>query len=333
MLVLVTGAAGNLGQSVVSRLLAEGHRVRATDLPSRRNRRVLGSLGPGATTMFGDVTNVDDVARAVKDVDAIAHLAAILPPFSERNPRATHDVNVNGTRLLVDAAVATGRPLPFVLTSSVSTHGPNLGKQGVAGPDTEVVGTDAYSSSKVEAEAIVRASPLAWVVLRVGAAIEGSAAMSDPIVMRLMFEIDPEHPIEIVHGEDVATAVVNAILEPAAHRRVFPIGGGATCRMTQGDLLRESLGMVGVGELPRSAFGSAAYYTCWLDTTESQRVLRFQAHDFEAIRADMKRRFGPFGPLLRVFAPLSRRILLRYSGPHRGEPSRPTWKALIDAGF
>lgn len=333
MLVLVTGSAGNLGKSVALRLLAAGHRVRAFDLPTRRNRKVLEALGPNVELVLGDVTRPEDVDRAVRGVDAIAHLAAILPPASERNPAATRRVNVEGTRALVRAAERLASPIPFVLPSSVSVHGPNAAELGLVRSDAPIMGTDAYSSSKVEAEAIVRESSLAWVVLRVSAAIEGSAATADPIVMRLMFEVRADQPMELVHGEDVATAVVNSILRTEAHRRVFQIGGGPSCRVTQRELMSTTFRMLGLSDPPDAAFGASSYYTCWMDTDEAQRVLEFQAHDFAAIRADLAKRVHPFGPLLRLLAPIVAPLLLRYSGPLRGDPPRPTWQALIDAGF
>lgn len=337
MLILLTGAAGNLGSSVARRLVADGHRVRAFDIPSPRNRRVLEALHrkhPDLVELcFGNITHDADVEAAARGVDGVAHLAALLPTASERNPAATRAVNVEGTRRLVHALEASGRAVPFVLSSSCSVYGPDQPARGIAGPDDPIIGTDAYSNSKVEAEALLRSSSLAWVILRIGAAIEGSAAVTDALVMRLMFEVNPENPIEVVHGEDVATAVVNALFRPEAHRRVFPIGGGPSCQLTQRELFATTLDLLGVGEFPANAFGTSPYYTCWMDTRESQRVLGFQSHDIEAIKRDVAARVGPFGPLVRLFGPLTRRFLLRYSGPMRGDPARPTWQELIDAGY
>ena len=87
--VLVTGAAGNLGRSVVTRILERGDVVRAFDLPTRVNEKRLREFGPRVEIALGDVTNVDDVARAVRGVDAVAHLAGIIPPLSERHPGRT----------------------------------------------------------------------------------------------------------------------------------------------------------------------------------------------------------------------------------------------------
>ena len=148
-----------------------------------------------------------------------------------------------------------------------------------------------------------------------------------------MFEIDPDHPIELVHGEDVARAILRALFEPAASGRVLPIGGGPACRLRQRELMAMTLGLIGVGRFPDRAHGHSPYYTCWLDTEESQRMLDYQRHGPDEIRQALRARLGLRSPLARLAAPIVRRALLRYSGPHRGAPPRPTWAQLIEAGF
>ncbi len=331
-LVLVTGAFGNLGRSVVSKLVAEGHRVRAFDLPTPANRRAAARVDAATVeVLLGDVTRDEDVERAVDGVDAIAHLAAILPPVSERKPAAARAVNLEGTRRVIDAAVRRNPNMPFVLTSSFSVYGPSAPARGIARGDSPTEASDVYTETKLGAEDLLRASPLAWVILRVGAAVEGSGA-NDPVVIRLMFEVHPDNPIELVHGEDVATAVARAIDVPEAHRKVLPIGGGPTCRLTQRELLATTLGTLGVRDIPTAAFGRSPYYTPWLDTEESQRLLRYQEHDLEAIKRDLAARFGVMLPVIRLFGPVIRWGLLRLSGPLRGDPPRPRWQDHIDAG-
>src|SRR6478735_10473014 len=103
MRVLLTGALGNLGRSTIDALLARGHVVRAFDLPTKKNRRVARSLDPRVEVIFGSALSTDDVAKAIVGVDAVIHDAAILPPASEKNPAATHAVNVVGTRNVLTA--------------------------------------------------------------------------------------------------------------------------------------------------------------------------------------------------------------------------------------
>lgn len=330
--VLVTGAAGNLGKSMVRKLLGRGDRVRAFDLPTKANEKALRAFGSDVEVVLGDITRAADVERAVAGVDAIVHLAGILPPASERNPGLTRRVNYDGTRLLVEAAERLAPSCPFVFASSCSVYGPGQAARGLATSDSPTEATDAYTSSKIDAEGVLLASSLAYVILRVSAAIEGSSASSDPVVLRVMFEIDADQPIELVHGDDVASAFANAIHEPRAHRRIFPIGGGERCRLRQRGLMEMTFGAIGVRDLPPSIHGKAPYYTCWMDTAEANAILDFQHHDLEAIKRDLLANLGVVAHLARIASPLVRFALLKLSGPYNGEPSRPTFREHIELG-
>lgn len=329
--ILVTGGLGNLGLSTLSYLMREGFDVRFLDLPTRANRVRAARLPKAVERAFGDVTSAKDVADAVHGVTGIVHLAALLPPTSERFGELAHRVNVAGTTRLVEAARIEKMRGPFVLASSCTVYGPAAADGRLAKVTDPTVGTDNYTRSKVEAEAIVRAAAPSPTIMRVGVAIEGARSAADPIVMRQLFEVAPDNPIELVHGEDVALAIANAVAREAAHGGTWNLGGGPSCRVTQRDLFRALERTMRLDPLPDAAFGRAPYYTCFMDTAESERVLTFQRHDYEAIVRDLGARVTLLGPLLRLVSPITRRALLRYSGPYNGEPPRPTWADLIAA--
>ena len=129
MKVLVTGASGNLGSAVLPRLVKDGHEVRPM---SRRSR-------PGWVT--ADLETGEGLAEAVRDVDAIVHLAS--------SPTRTRNTDVEGTRRLAAAAAAAGvRHLLFI----------------------SIVGIDRvplpYYKLKVETEAVIRESGVPFTILR-----------------------------------------------------------------------------------------------------------------------------------------------------------------------
>ena len=330
--VLLTGALGNLGRSTRAALLAEGHSVRAFDLPTKANRRAAKKLPPAVEVVFGDVTDAASCTEAVRGVDAIVHLAALIPPATERMPELARKVNVEGTRNLVAAAEREGQPVRFIQASSYSIYGPEAGLGGLVTAETPVVATDVYTETKSAAEALLRASSLDWVILRIAAAVEGSGLAVDPVVLGIIFEVDPTQPIELVHGEDVALAAAHAVTAEEASRRVFPIGGGPSCQLRQRDVFAMTERMLGIARLPDGAFGMEPYYTSWLDTAESERVLRFQRHTAADIERDLGKRIAWLKPMLFFVKPLVRRYLLSHSGPYRGDPPRPTWQAQLERG-
>ena len=97
-----------MGRLVVDRLVADGHSVRVFDLPVANFDGL--DVMAGVEIATGDLTDAGDVAAAVAGASAIVHLAAILPPVAEANPELTDRVNVEGTRVLLEAA-SMGLPL------------------------------------------------------------------------------------------------------------------------------------------------------------------------------------------------------------------------------
>src|SRR5688572_33084349 len=98
--ILITGANGEIGHGLVSRLSEASDRLVALDLhlpdtfvQTRCHRTVTGDVS--------DVALLDTLA-ATYDFDVIYHLAALLSTKSERQPRLANRVNVDGTLNLLD---------------------------------------------------------------------------------------------------------------------------------------------------------------------------------------------------------------------------------------
>jgi nucleoside-diphosphate-sugar epimerase len=98
-----------------------------------------------------------------------------------------------------------------------------------------------------------------------------------------MFEIGLRNRIEALHADDAALALANALATPEAWGRVLFVGGGPACQLTYGEYLRRLLAAMGMEMLPAEAFADKEYATDWIDTEESQRLLRYQRHSFDDI--------------------------------------------------
>lgn len=136
---LVTGAAGFIGSHTCAALLARGDTVVGLDnlndyyAPERKQSNVreieaLHSTGQ-FTFVAGDIREVDTVSTLFteNDFDAVIHLAAMAGVrASIENPALYYSVNVDGTRVLLDAAARIGEnaqaPI-FVLASTSSVYG------------------------------------------------------------------------------------------------------------------------------------------------------------------------------------------------------------------
>jgi nucleoside-diphosphate-sugar epimerase len=130
--VLVTGANGEIGHGLVSRLAALGRdRVVALDisavdieLASRCHEAIEGSI-----------LDEELLSRLVSRYEfrTIYHLAALLSTRAEFTPRAAHDVNVQGTLNLLSLAAEqtdwSGRRVKFMFPSSIAVYGIPLGQK------------------------------------------------------------------------------------------------------------------------------------------------------------------------------------------------------------
>ena len=307
--VLVTGAFGNLGRRVLAELTARGHRVAAMDLDTPANRKgAAQAKGAFDQVIWGDIRQVDWPA-ALRDVRAVIHLAAILPPLTDRAPDLAKAVNLDATLALIAALEAQAEPALLVFPSSVTVFGYPTGtalKQVTDAPKP----SDAYTQHKVAVEERLAKSAIPWVVLRIGVSIDGHIPKTEKNMTQRMFATAPDSPVEYVHPADVALAAVNAIDNPAALRSIWLIGGGPSCRVTQYDLLAAPLQAMGV-DLPRTMLGDGAFYTHWMDTAHSERVLRFQRHSFDDFRKELRSTIGRWRPIARPLAPLIRWGLAR----------------------
>jgi UDP-glucose 4-epimerase len=300
MRVLVTGAFGNIGQNVVTLLLKSGYRVRCLDVATEKNKKSLRTLSKNpqnrqkVEVVWGDIRSPEGLDDAARDVSAIIHLAAVIPPLSERRTKMARDINVGGTHNILEAARGIDPKPRFVFTSSVSVYGPRMTDAPPRKACESLNPTDHYTHHKVECEAMIRRSGLPWTILRVGvASVSDVMGRFDPIV----FKIPLDQRFEFVHSRDAARACVNAITADVVGK-ILLIGGGKGCQILHRDFLRGVMGAAGIGMLPESAFlvprePCEWYYTDYLDTEEAQRLLQYQSCTFEEYLEEVKNMLGP----------------------------------------
>lgn len=103
---LVTGGAGFIGTNLVEYLVKEGHTTIVVDDLSAGDAK---RLPPEAIFHQLDIRDTAALTKVCAGVDVVVHLAA-LPrvQFSIASPVKTHDVNVNGTLSVLEAARAAG---------------------------------------------------------------------------------------------------------------------------------------------------------------------------------------------------------------------------------
>lgn len=116
--VLVTGGTGFIGSNLAARLLTLGCNVR---ILRRRDSDLRAIRGIDVEHCFGDVRDIDSLHRALRDCDTVFHTAAVVT-FARNKIPLQHDVNVIGTRNIVEACLKSGVDR-MIHTSSIAAIG------------------------------------------------------------------------------------------------------------------------------------------------------------------------------------------------------------------
>ena len=226
---LVTGGTGFVGSAVVRELLRQGQEVRCLVRDPGRPGNL---AGVDVEMVQGDITDPASLKSALAGCSRVYHLAGLYAIFL-RDPQVMYDVNVKGTRNVLQACLEAGVERVVQTSSHVAlgAHGPmpadegavfNLGDTG-----------DPYCSSKYQAQQVAqeyagRGLPVVVVnpTMIAGAGDRGPTPTGQ-IVLNVMKGAMPAYldgTTNLVHVEDVAAAQVSA-MERGRPGECYLLGG------------------------------------------------------------------------------------------------------------
>jgi UDP-glucose 4-epimerase len=135
MRALVTGGAGFIGSHICERLLSGGHEAVVLDNFFSGHRANLGGLD--VRLVEGDVRDAEKVKGLARGCDVIFHEAAIVSvPYSVEHPQESHDVNIQGTLNVLQAARTAGvRRVVFASSAAIYGEEPTLPKTEAMRPE------------------------------------------------------------------------------------------------------------------------------------------------------------------------------------------------------
>ena len=208
MKVVVTGATGFVGPSIVQRLVDDWHTVRVLEHTAGSSAGLLNQ-----EAVPGSMTDTASLRRAVEGQEAVVHLVAIL----SGKPEEFRSVMEQGTRDLLAAAREAG-VRRFVLMSALGT-------------DEETKDLVPYYGAKWQMEQDVKASGLEHVIFRPSFIFgrEGGALGQFKKIAKLAPVTPIVGPgtqrIQPIWVEDVAAYFGEAVDRPEAANRTFELGG------------------------------------------------------------------------------------------------------------
>lgn len=147
--VLVTGASGFIGPSLVAALRAAGHDVSCLVRPTSLTDRL---ITLGARLSPGDVTDPDSLTVAVEGADRVYHLAGRTHAWSRQQ---FEESNRKGTENLCAACARLEKPPTVVVVSSLAAAGPATAANPKCEQDSETPVSN-YGRSKLAGEQAAR---------------------------------------------------------------------------------------------------------------------------------------------------------------------------------
>jgi nucleoside-diphosphate-sugar epimerase len=245
-------------------------------------------------------------------LSGVIHLAFIIPPFSELTPDLAREVNVEGTQRIIKFTEQYAKEASFLFGSSVATFGTvNPSVPPLSLNKNQPIPTNNYTAHKIICEVMAKQSDLNWRILRFSVVMNPTFRPSKES-LKYSRRVPLETKVEPVHVKDLAVAVCNALNNPNASKRTFIISGGEKNRTTYRDYVFRSmnayLGNIEEDQIPWEKFSEDPYYLHWYDTTESEKLLKFQKRTIEDYLKDMKESI-PFWQ--RIMLPISRKTALK----------------------
>ncbi len=300
--ILVTGGFGNIGLLVVEECLKKGYAITVFDVPSKRNSRLEKKFAAhGVRVILGDIRNYDEVKKAALDQDAVIHMAAILPPVSEEKPELCRAVNVEGTANLIRVLKESEAETAFIEVSSASVMGHTQDREPPVRPNALLSASDVYSSTKIEAESLIKESGLPYCVLRLSAVIPTVPNMASILSMvKILFDMPLDARCEIVFDIDVAYALVSAAEKMLTSMQMrglegFVAGGSQKgCQTTVRGLIKSLFEPLGLEFPDRALFPEDcnAYYLDWYDTENTEKLLAYQRHSIEDWHSLIRKKYS-----------------------------------------
>jgi UDP-glucose 4-epimerase len=234
--ILVTGGAGFIGSHLVRALATAGHSVRVLDNLSTGSLDKIGDLLNTVEFIRSDIRDVDAMEGALKGIDAVVHLAALVDVAeSFEKPVDYFDANVCGT---LNVALASKNISVLVFASSCAVYGEPIylpiNEEHPLNPKSP------YAASKVSGEAYITAYASLYgfrpVILRLFNVYgPGQSKSYAGVITEFIKRVakgeppviygDGQQTRDFIHVDDVVQAIMRALISDKAYG-AYNIGSG-----------------------------------------------------------------------------------------------------------
>lgn len=242
--VLITGVSGYIGLRTAEALSRMDHVDALVGVDVQEPVRPVGKL----TFCKRDVRSpIDDMIRN-HSIDTVVHAAFVLPPI--HNARLMDDININGTRAVLDSCVRGGVQ-QMLYTSSTTAYGFHADNDRPLTEESPLRGNDdvTYARAKRVIEGIFREyerlhPEIAFTILRPCFVV--GPGFDNPLARYIRKKIVPvpirTEPLQFVHEDDLVEIICRLLVKKS--RGVFNVAGAGMLS------IREMVSMLGNTGLP-----------------------------------------------------------------------------------
>ena len=294
--VLVTGGGGYLGRQLVTALAALPAERRPAAIVSHDIREPAERL-PGVDYAVADIRSAD-IAEIIArhGIDTVVHLASIVTPGKKSNREFEYDVDVNGTKNLLEACVRH-HVKRIIVSSSGAAYGYHADNPDWLTEDAPVRGNEAfaYSHHKRLVEEMLadyrRTQPqLEQIIFRIGTILGPTVKNQITDLFekpRLIAIAGSESPFVFIHDQDVVGAMLHGIDSPVTG--IFNVAGDGKLTIHE---IAERLGKRCV-VLPAGLLRAALWLLKKLNLTQyGPEQLDFLRYRPVLLNTRLKREFG-----------------------------------------
>ena len=317
--VLLTGASGTVGKEVLLQLgeFPDETEITVYDKEFAGSSNFYKKFGLNFNLIFGDISEKKDICKACADKDVIIHLAAIIPPLADKFPELAEDVNITGTRNLLECTEELSPKAFLIYSSSISVYGDRIGNPWIKTSDKLIASDrDEYARTKIEAEKIIINSKINWTIFRLTAVMGISNHKPSP----LMFHMPLDTPMEIATPKDTGRAFVKALKHlDALNKNIYNLSGGERCRITYSDFLSRSFKIFGLGppDFQKNSFARKNFHCGYYEDGDLlNKILDFRRDSIEDYFNTLKKSIPPAKKIVTtIFRNIIKHNLERQSEP------------------
>ena len=284
--VLVTGAAGSIGLSLIKYLLSEGkYEITALDLKTKNVYKRLHRYRHRINIVYGDVLDRNLLEPLVKEANIVIHLATCLPPLAEYKKALVNLIDYSSTENIVRAINYYNPKCLLIYASSTSVYSKDI---------TDIheklrIGDNRYfDSAKIASEKIIGKKVKNYIIIRV------PLVLGDLRKDSFIYNIKGSEQIEVITKEDAGYAFCACIDKfNKLNNKIINIGGGETCRCSYNELRANILKYHGLSwkYVLTLVFGEKNYTSPILkDSDDSNKLLSYRNDSLQSYYMRQKRR-------------------------------------------